>query len=406
MNAPLTKSPPVAAPLAGLSILKQNLARLNGSAAPVAPQAAPVAVGRIFHNDAPHVGLRCAADIEPEPIHWLWENWLAKGKLHILAGAPGTGKSTLAFALAATITRGGRWPDGSQAQKGYVIIWSGEDDPRDTIVPRLLACGADVNRVHIVEGTFKADGVRAFDPSEDVALLQDTIRRRGINKPALLIVDSVVSAVAGDSHKNTETRRGLQPLVDLAQAEGCALLGISHFSKGTAGRDVVERVTGSLAFGALARVVLATAKMPAEQGGGRMLAIAKSNIGPDSGGFEYELQQHPLSDRPEIIATSLRWGKAFDGSAKEILAMAECAGDPEDVSALDGAKDFLRQLLASGPIASEDIKQQAKGAGLTWRTIRRAKDALGIKPQKAGMLGPWMWGLLPKMSKNTEDAQL
>jgi putative DNA primase/helicase len=102
-----------------------------------------------------------------------------------------------------------------------------------------------------------------------------------------LIVDPVVSAVSGDGNSNTEVRRALQPIVDLAARLDCATLGISHFTKGSDGRDVVERVTGSLAFGAAARIVLAAAKLKGddERTAGRIVARAKSNIGPDSGGF-------------------------------------------------------------------------------------------------------------------------
>ena len=95
--------------------------------------------------EEPMAGLVCAAAITPEPIDWLWEGWLATGKLHILAGAPGTGKTTVALAFAATISCGGRWPDGARADPGQVLIWSSEDDAKDTLVPRLIAMGANLN---------------------------------------------------------------------------------------------------------------------------------------------------------------------------------------------------------------------------------------------------------------------
>ena len=160
----------------------------------------------------------------------------------------------------------------------------------------------------------------------------------------LLIVDPIVSAVAGDSHKNAEVRRGLQPLVDAGQKLGAAVLGISHFSKGTAGRDVTERVTGSLAFGALARVVLAAAKRSEDDGGGRILARAKSNIGPDGGGFAYDLAPGTIAARPDIAVHVLQWGAAIEGSARELLASADDTGDSEERTAFDDAKGFLQGL--------------------------------------------------------------
>ncbi|PPU91324.1 AAA family ATPase [Xanthomonas albilineans] len=130
----------------------------------------------------------------------------------------------------------------------------------------------------------------------------------------LLVIDRIVSAVAGDSHKNAEVRCGLQPLVDLARNQGCALLGITHFTKGMACREPVERITGSLAFGALARLVMVTAITQARDGevAKRFLALAKSNIGPDGGGYVYDLQQMELHDFQGIIASSVRWYAPFN----------------------------------------------------------------------------------------------
>src|SRR6476469_8713390 len=98
------------------------------------------------------VVLTNGADLTPQPVSWLWRYWLALGKLHILAGAPGQGKTTIAIDMAATVTSGGRWPDGSRCDAGHVLIWSGEDDPADTLLPRLIAAGADKSRIHFVSG--------------------------------------------------------------------------------------------------------------------------------------------------------------------------------------------------------------------------------------------------------------
>src|SRR4029077_12137268 len=130
-------------------------------------------------------------------------------------------------------------------------------------------------------------------------------------------------AVTGDSHKNAEVRRGLQPLVDFAAETGCVVLGVTHFTKGTTGRAPTERVTGSLAFGALARVVMATAK-PAEAGGKRRLVRAKSNIGPDGGGYEYDLIQEPLVGL-NFGAQRVAWGAPLDGTARQLLNEVEQA---------------------------------------------------------------------------------
>ncbi len=231
---------------------------------------------------ASDVNLLRASDVILQPITWLWNGWLAAGKMHVFGGAPGTGKTTISMGLAATVTTGGLWPDGGRSIAGNVVIWSGEDDPSDTLTPRLALSGADLSRVYFITDIREGNERRSFDPARDMEPLRRKLAEVGGVR--LLIVDPIVSAVAGDSHKNAEVRRSLQPLADLAKEMRCALLGITHFSKGTGGRDPVERLTGSLAFGALARVVLVAAKHQEEGDDGRTVRLfcrAKSNIGPD-----------------------------------------------------------------------------------------------------------------------------
>ncbi|WP_412548885.1 AAA family ATPase [Ralstonia pseudosolanacearum] len=332
------------------------------------------------------------ADLKPQPVRWLWRDWLALGKLHILAGAPGQGKTTIALAFAATVTSGGRWPDGSRCEPGNVLVWSGEDDPADTLLPRLLAAGGDRGRVYFVAGSRVNGEVESFDPARDMATLQAEAER--IGNVRLLIVDPVVSAVAGDSHKNTETRRALQPLVDLAASMGAAVVGITHFSKGGQGSDPTQRVVGSVAFTAVARVVLVAAKVKSEDGEDRrIVARSKSNIGPDEGGFEYRLEQsEPL---PDILASYVAWGASVAGTARELLTDPEEQDDGE-VSAKDAAIEFLQEVLGDDVVPMKAIEAEAKEAGIAWRTVRRAADALGVKSRK-GEGGKWYW-CLPKVA--------
>ncbi len=353
----------------------------------------------------PSVVLVNGADLTPEPVRWLWPDWLALGKLHILAGAPGQGKTTIALAMAATLTIGGRWPDGSRCTPGNVLIWSGEDDPADTLLPRLIASGADRTRCYFVSGT-RIDGeVEPFDPARDMAALEAQALEIGGIK--LLIVDPVVSAVAGDSHKNTEVRRALQPLVDLGSRLDAAVLGISHFSKGGAGSDPASRVVGSIAFTAVARVVLVAAKVKAEDGeqdqDRRILARGKSNIGPDDGGFEYAIEQaEPL---PGIHASYVTWGKSVAGSARDLLAEPteqEAASDGK--SAVDAAAAFLLEALADGLTPTKTVQAEAKDAGVSWASCKRAAENLKVVKRK-GDGGLWYWKLPNLLNQVAQDAQ-
>lgn len=346
-------------------------------------------LNRSAEIELPRAELLRGDAVMPEAVDWLWEGWLAAGKLHILGGQPGTGKTTIALALAASITTGGEWPDGKRAELGSVVVWSGEDDPADTLAPRLRAAGADMQRVHFVQGVRDGLEHRPFNPSEDVGALRTALA--DLSEVRLLVVDPIVSAVSGDSHKNAEVRRGLQPLVDLAREHRCALPGITHFTKGTAGREPVERITGSLAFGALARLVLVAAKGEANNGesGKRFLARAKSNIGPDGGGFIYDLSQGELPNYPGVLASSVLWGSTLEGSARELLAGAEQQED----DATGDAVGFLRDLLRYGARPVKGILAEAGNAGFSKDVMHRAKRKIGAVALKQGMEGGWAWKL-------------
>jgi putative DNA primase/helicase len=327
-----------------------------------------------------------AAAIQPERIGWLWHGWLAQGKIHVLAGAPGTGKTTLAISFAAVVSAGAAWPDGTIASVGDVLIWSGEDGIADTLIPRLAAAGADLHRVHIVG----ADERRPFHPGEDLAELEVEIRARE-GSVRLVILDPLIAVVGlADSHKNSETRAALAPLAELARRTGVAILGVHHLSKGTAGRDPTERLSGSVAFGAVARVVMITAQ---GEGGGRVLMRSKSNLGRDDGGFEYEVEERELPNAA-IAATVIRWGAQIEGRARDVLAATETQNvDAGAASALSVAKRWLEDLLSDGPVAVREVESAALAAGMAWATIRRAKDAAGVEARKGAMDQGWTWAL-------------
>lgn len=328
--------------------------------------------------------------IKPTPIMWAWRHWLALGKLHILAGAPGQGKTTLVLAMLATVTIGGRWPDGTRADAGNVLVWSGEDDPADTLLPRLMAMGADVARVFFVKGTRLAGEDHTFDPARDLVALTSAAEK--IGNVRMVMVDPVVTAVTADSHKNTEVRRALKPLVDLAACLNAAVVGVSHFSKGSAGRDPTERVVGSVAFSAVARVVMVAAKAKDEDGRERrILARSKSNVGPDEGGFSYSIDQIEVPGHPGIFASRVLWGEAIEGTARQILADAE--SEDTGRSAKESAVDWLRDFLEGAPILSDQVKAESKEAGLSWATVRRAADEIGVIRRKGGMNAGWYWSL-------------
>lgn len=376
------------------------IARKGGASAVVARAT------RGTQSTLPTVQLMEGDGVKLEPVHWLWPGYLPLSMLTILGGSPGCGKTTIALWLAAAVTRAGTWPDGSRChQAGDVIVWSGED-AHSILAARLVASGADMKRVRFVGGTVDQTGEReSFDPGRDMPLLESALQL--LRAPRLLILDPIVSAVSGDSHKSADVRRALQPVVDLAQRAGCAVIGITHFSKNTAGREPIERVTGSIAFAALARMVLVAAKVnPAEPDGDgeprRVLLRAKSNIGPDTGGFAYELERVEVA--PHVEGQRVHWLERLNGTARELLAEAEA--DPEEDQGND-ADRFLRGLLADGPMPARAIKADADGAGYAWRTMQLAATRLKVERRKQGMKDGWVWTLpvdAPSRRRN-EDAE-
>lgn len=324
-----------------------------------------------------------ADKIPIRPIQWIWPHWLPSGKLTILAGTPGAGKTTLALKVAATITAGDNFPDGTPCHADNVVIWSGEDTAEDVIAPRLVASGADLEKCHIIRATVLNGERLPFDPATDIPILDTVITRLGT--ASLLIVDPIVSAISSDMHKANEVRRGLQPLVDFAERHNCAILGITHYAKSSLGRSPQERIIGSQAFAAMARMTWGVAAD--EETDKRVLVRVKTNIAPLAGGYEYSLLQTHLSDG--IETTRVEWGQPVDGMPCGILGAVE--ENPCENGAQKDAEQFLQNLLADGPLPFKQIEQDADAAGHAERTLKRAKTKLKIKSKKEGAI--WFWHL-------------
>jgi putative DNA primase/helicase len=326
-----------------------------------------------------------AADIEPVSINWLWPNWLQCGAFNLIVGPSTAGKSTIALSFAATITSGRLWPDGQPAgDPARVVFWSGEDGMRDTLMPRFLAAGGERSMMHFIEGVRDGERKRLFDPASDMPKLTQAVR--GLRDVRLIVLDPIAVAVKGDSHKNVETRVGLQPFTDLCAQTGACGLGVHHFTKNTASGTPLDRVSGSLAFHALPRCVLVAAR---DQNGGRnarrVLMRAKVSNGPDWGGIDYKLDQRPLDDWPEIEAQRILWGAAVEGSARDILAQFEAK--PPTPRQGEAAL-FLMAALANGPRMAAEVIAEAAKVGIAEKTLRNAfRYELGGAFQRAATAG-------------------
>jgi putative DNA primase/helicase len=330
---------------------------------------------------------QCMADIEVKPVTWLWKERLPLGKLVVIAGEPGLGKSRLALSIAATTSTGGYWPrDEGCCEKGEILILNFEDDPADTTVPRLIAEGADLSAIHQLIAVPDEKGRRAFDVSRDTDRLAKYLELHP--KMRLVVVDPITACLGQtDSHKNSEVRAALHPLAEVAQRFGVCVLAISHLNKGT-GMRAIHRVCGSIAFTAAARVVYAVARDEQDPEGKRRLFVpVKNNLGNDKNGLSYGTVVVPIGldiDAPKIV-----WGEEVTITADEALAPPP----EEERGALEEACEFLTALLAEGPVTVEKVKKDARGAGIAAVTLKRAKRALKVKTEKTGMRGGWEWSL-------------
>lgn len=323
--------------------------------------------------------------IKPEPVEWLWENWIAAGKIQMIAGEAGTAKTTLAIKLAADLTCGNSWPDGKKNKPADVAIWSGEDGIEDTILPRFIQAGGDTSRLHFPNKVEASGCLRQFHPSDHIGLLETYLSENpGIK---LLIIDPIVSMVSGTGHSNAEVRRDLQPLVDLAGRTRCAVLGITHFNKFRGLSNPIERISGSIAFGAITRILMIVVRGVSE--GERYLLRAQSNVGPDDGGFRFELIFSTLDGHPDITAAIISWRGHISGTAKEIMAELERQNN-KNATAMEDATQFLIETLAGGPRSQKELMEEARARGISEKTLRRAKKALAVEsngPREGG----WFW---------------
>jgi hypothetical protein len=321
-----------------------------------------------------------ARDIKPEHVTWLWPGRLAVGKVSVIDGDPGLGKSTQTLDIAARISSGAPLPGSVTAThpRGVVIL-SAEDGAADTIVPRLNASRADLNRVFIMTG------VRALEGADDaVALPRDLAAvEQAITDidAALLIVDPLMAYLGAETnaHRDQDVRRALAPMAMMLERTGCAGLLIRHLNKAQAG-SALYRGGGSIGIIGAARFGLLVAKDPDDEGA-RILAPTKCNIGPHPPALRFRLEGVPGTDVAKVV-----WDNApVAVDAAGLLAAA--AGDDEERSALGEACDWLEQMLALGPRPVADVLRDARRDGHAERTVKRAKQRLGIQSSREGF-GP------------------
>ena len=323
------------------------------------------------------------SDVRPERVDWLWRSRIPLGKVTILDGDPGFGKSTISLELGARVTRGLPMPDETtRREPAGVVLMSAEDGLADTIRPRLDAAGADVSRVVALTAVSTAGGVdRLPTLPADLDRLEATV----LAAHAEFVVIDVLMAyldAAVNAHRDQDVRGALAPLAVMAERTGAAVLVLRHLNKSTGG-PAVYRGGGSIGIVGAARSALVVGQDPEDESR-LVLAVTKSNLAPLAPSIAYRIVDHGG-------AGMIAWEGVTSLTAAQLLAAPTSS---EERTALDEAKAVLRDILGAGPVPSKDVQRQAREAGVSDATLRRAKDALGVRSIRPdGFTGPWSWEL-------------
>lgn len=314
-----------------------------------------------------------ASDIKIKDIEWLWYPFIPYGKVTVLQGDSGDGKSLLVLTLAAMLTRGQPMPftDGEGQEPINVIYQSSEDDADDTIVPRFLKAGGDPERLFFIS---EKDRFLTFSDPRLLQALEQT-------KARLLILDPLSAYVGEGTQINSanSVRAQFRPLIEIAKELRCAILIIHHQNK-QLGQRAINRGSGSVDVTASVRSTLLVARAGKDRPDERYLAQVKCNVGPTGSAITFSVGDGEiewLNDDP--ITADEVLGNVYSG-----------IGRPD--TQLQTAKEALSQLLADGPRTQQEIMTMMKSAGIGESTAKKAKKQLAIHSEKRGAM--WFW-LLP-----------
>lgn len=357
-----------------------------------------------------------ASSMTMRATEWVWEDdgahWVPLGGLTLLGGREGTGKSTWAYGIAARLTQG-TLPGTFKGTPRSVVVSATEDAWEQTIVPRLVAAGADLERVWRVDAEVPDGYTTGVSLPTDMGDLERLCRAEDV---ALILLDPLMGAVDRelDTHKDAEVRRALEPISRLAHDAQLAVLGLIHQNKSTSG-DLLTRLMGSRAFSAVARAVLVTVEedpltrdqlLPAlgglEPAGSNKATFwfgqSKNNLAakvPYTLRYQIEpatVGHDPELDRPITSSRIHELGKVEE-RLDELATRQETAKVRQDDAPRNQAAKWLREFLGDGPRLKAEVVEAALGQGINPRTLERA--AAEVRIQSTGRGGPATWSLPP-----------
>ena len=324
------------------------------------------------------------SDVAPERVRWLWQGRIPLGKLSVIEGDPGLGKSTVTLDIAARVTRGALMPDETASDvsgPGGVVLLSAEDGLADTIRPRLDAAGADPVRVAALLSVREpgySDRPPTIADLETIGDAIDHVRAR------LVVIDPLMAYLPSEINGNSDqdVRSVLMGLAALAEDRDVAIVLVRHLNKREGGNHVY-RGGGSIGIIGAARAGLVVARDPADAQR-RVLAVGKGNLAADLPSLAYTMESSGLGVR-------VRWEGESPLTAEELL---DDGGRQQGGSATDGAFVWLLKALGEGERPARDVEAEARAQGFTAKALRRARERLGVQARReGGRQGYWLWNL-------------
>jgi len=325
-----------------------------------------------------------ASEVITKPVEWLWDKRIPKGKLTMFDGDPDVGKSVITMDLAARVSTGRTFPDGAPCQPGNVLVVNVEDAADDTIVPRLKAHGADLERIVVIDGMPDGKGgTRLLDLPEDVEALKASVEH---HEAALLIIDPVLTMLGGDANKDQDARKALTPVRDMAEETGVTIVAVRHLNKNVS-LSAIQRGGGNMGLIGVARAGAFFAHHP-EEDSLRVMAPHKSNLAEKQPSLQYVIKGWAIDENIGRV----EWKGATEHDAN---SLASGPATPLEKSRLEEAREFLYEELKDGPMWAKAVYRDAGDAGVARRTLEDAKSAMRVRSEKIGTEG-WQWSLPEK----------
>jgi len=306
-------------------------------------------------------------DVQLQDVQWLWKPYIPSGKVTIIQGDPGEGKTTLVLAIASAVTTGSELPIGAnRIAKSAVIYQTAEDGLGDTIKPRLIASGADCSKVIVID-----------ESEEPLTLIDDRIENAIVETGAKMFIIDPLQAYLGakvDMHRANEVRPIFKKLASVADRTGCAIVIIGHMNKNN-GLKSLYRGLGSIDISAAARSILLVGRLRDEPNV-RVMAQVKSSLAPEGVPIAFEFDDN----------NGFNWIGEYDIDIQELLQ-----GSSTSESVLSRAEVLITDMLKDNSIPSEDVFARAKDQRISIRTLKTAKKKLGVKSIKTK--DGWKWQL-------------